>query len=556
MHAAELSVPRFIRMLSPFAGEVGKLPHDAIASRRCIRSTHQHARRRGFSLIELLVVVAIIAIMCALIFPVFSRAREQAHRTKCISHQRQLALLAALYAQEHDEMLPPASSFFAALDAPSPLLACPTAGKAIACAYAGNPQLDGIALAEVADPAGTWLTADGTAGGIVVRHGGRAIASFVDGHVGQIKVVVYEIAGWGDNSYGELGNGTTTNVIVPWVTPAGLGNVQSAAQGRNHSLAVKDDGTVWAWGANDAGQLGDGGATIRLAPVAVTGLADAVQVAGGRAHSLALLADGSVWAWGDNASGQLGNGTTEAQSAPAPVSGANAMRGIAAGRNFSLALRADGTLWAWGENALGQLGNGSAINAVVPQPVTGLANVTAVTAGGYAAYALKADGTVWAWGDNVSGQLGDSTTIAHRTPAVVYGLSRVMALASGDYHCLALKADGTVWAWGNNMHGQLGDGTTTMRLAPVQVSGLSGCIAVATGGGHSLALAGDSTVYAWGDNGTGNLGDGTTITRLAPVQVVNISGATGLATGCEDSNEQVLIEHPSSTGKGKVVVLP
>ena len=330
---------------------------------------------------------------------------------------------------------------------------------------------------------------------------------------------------WGDNEAGQLGDGTTTQRNAA-VQVSGLAGVSAIAAGYMHSLALKSDGTVWAWGLNNHGQLGDGTQTDRYIPVQVPGLTDVIAIAAGEYHCLALKNDGTVWAWGDNEFGQLGDGSTTDRHTPVQVSGLSGVIAVAAGGLYSLALKSDGTVWAWGDNYRGQLGDGSTTDRHTPVEVSSLTGVTAISAGYLHSVALKNDGTVWAWGYNNYGQLGDGSTTRRPTPVQVSGLTGVSAIEAGDQHCLALKNDGTVVAWGNNYFGQVGDGTQTNRSTPVQVSGLDGVgvVAVAAGGFHSLALKSDGTVVAWGRNLYGELGDGTTTDKYTPVQVENANG--------------------------------
>jgi alpha-tubulin suppressor-like RCC1 family protein len=333
------------------------------------------------------------------------------------------------------------------------------------------------------------------------------------------------VLAWGDNSSGELGDGTTTKRHTP-VPVSGLGagsGVVEVVAGASHALALKVDGRVLAWGHNRSGELGDGSTADHPTPELIGALRNIKSLAAGDGFSLALKADGTVLAWGNNKSGQLGDGNAPADHAtPAPVHDLGSGSGvvaIAAGGSHGLVLKRDGTVLAWGNGTSGQLGEGTNGKASAPTRVTGLGSgsgVRAIAAGGSFSLALKADGTVLAWGNNKSGQLGDgSAPIDHNTPTPVSGLgarSGVRAIAAGGSFSLALKADGTVLAWGNNKSGELGDGSAPNdRHTPVQVSGLgpgSTVIGVAAGGAHALALKPDGALLAWGLNSSGQLGDG------------------------------------------------
>lgn len=331
--------------------------------------------------------------------------------------------------------------------------------------------------------------------------------------------------------------------------------------GGSHNLAVTGGGKLYAWGANDKGQIGDGTFATRLLPVRVPGLdTNVIAAKGSSLFSLALLYDGTLMAWGSNPHGQLGNGSTTPRTLPGPVSGLGSGSGvvaIAAGVLHALALKSDATVLAWGENFHGQLGNGTTTDSYAPVQVAGLgpgSGVIAIAAGFRSSMAIKTDGTVLTWGTNVNGQIGDNTTTNRLTPVQVIGLgpgSGVIAGASGGGLTgqgwnMALKSDGTVLAWGNNAEGQLGDGTMIGRRTPVQVFGLgagSGVVQISANGGsgskHVLALKSDGTVLAWGGNGSGSLGDGTTTNRLTPITVPGITRAIAVHAA-EDHSLAVL----------------
>jgi len=260
-----------------------------------------------------------------------------------------------------------------------------------------------------------------------------------------------------------------------------LTGITRLAAGYEHSLAVKDDGTLWAWGSNGYGRLGIGAYDEHhTVPYQVHGpdnagfLTDVVEAAAGDQHSLALRSDGTVYAFGYNLSGQLGSGDLNYYYSPHQVHGPEnvgfltGIKKVATGANFSLALRDDGTLWSWGEGGRGQLGLHSDNDHTVPYQVHGpenvgfLTDVVDIAAGDRHSLALKSDGTVWAWGEGGSGQLGVHSNNDHTVPYQVHGpgnvgfLCGIIAVAAGDEFSLALKDDGTVWAWGEGEDGQLG----------------------------------------------------------------------------------------------------
>lgn len=279
----------------------------------------------------------------------------------------------------------------------------------------------------------------------------------------------------------------------------------AVSAGDAHSIALKDDGTVWAWGNNRFGQLGDGTTTNKLTPVQVTGLSRVIAVSAGNDHNLALKYDGTVWTWGWHVVSRR-DGTTENSVTPIQVAGLTGVTAISAGGAHSLALKGDRTVWAWGFNMFGQLGHGTTVDTTTPLNVTYDSrylsnNVIAISAGGNHSLALRADGTVWAWGFNGAGQLGDGTTTLKRMPVQVTGLTGVTAISAGASHSLALKADDgkTVWVWGLNTDGQLGDGTTSPRTRAARSTNFStDVIAVSAGGSQSFALKRDGAIWVLG----------------------------------------------------------
>ena len=342
---------------------------------------------------------------------------------------------------------------------------------------------------------------------------------------------------WGRNNDGQLGDGTTTSRSIP-VKVQGMTRVTQVDgggrtdTGESHSLALTDDGKVWAWGRNSDGQLGDGTTASRALPTQVQGVSGVKQISAGGYHSLALKDDGTVWAWGSNGGGQLGDGTTTRRPTAMQVLGPAAqpltdVKQVSAGIFHSLAVKNDGTVWAWGSNAYGQLGDGYTTDRPTAVQVQGVSGVKQVSAGTGTDFslALKDIGTVWGWGYNFNGELGDGTTTNRQTPVRSGTLTEVTQVDAGGYHALALKDTGTVWGWGRGLENQV-DGTTTSRTLPVQVQGVSGVKQVSAGGSHSLALKDDGTVRSWGSNSSGQLGNSTT-TAPNSGSLSQVTGFTG-----------------------------
>lgn len=360
-------------------------------------------------------------------------------------------------------------------------------------------MVDRYSPVQVLNPVGTIPLSDIIAVSTSVQH---SLALMSDGTVWA----------WGANASGQLGY-NSTNPSSTAVGVSNLTSVTAVGAGEAHSLALKSDGTVWAWGNNSSGQLGDSTTTNRLVPVQVQGpggagtLTGIIAISAGGAHSLALRNDGTVWAWGFNPKGQLGDGTTTNRTTPVQTLSLAGGSGISAGESYSIAVSADGSVWAWGDNGSGQLGDGTTTTRLTPVTVVGqggignLSGVASISAGtGAHSLALKSDGSVWTWGSNSSGELGNGTTSNSFTPVQVIGpggsgtLSGIVAISAGRDHNLALKSDGSVYAWGSNSNGQLGINTTTSHTSPVQVLGLGGTgtlkgTAIAAGAASSLAVA-------------------------------------------------------------------
>lgn len=323
---------------------------------------------------------------------------------------------------------------------------------------------------------------------------------------------------WGYNQYGTVGDGSTVTASpFAQTTPrqATIDSVASIASGQGFNLAVRTDGSVWSWGY---GYLGHGAYDGRVTPTQVAGVANVKQVASGLFHVLALRHDGNIIPWGNNSRGAVGDGTTTHRPSPvAPV--LSGVRAIAAS-GHSLALKTDGTVWAWGENNTGQSGVTAGQQVFTPTQVQGLANITAIAAGSYHSVALKSDGSVWSWGEGLA--LGNGLGASSVTP-VQASITNVTAIAAGNGFTLALREDGTVWTFG--LTGYTSMSSQTVNLSPVRVTELSGVHAIGSGMFHRVAILTDGSVYTWGMNDVGQLGNGQSGNYSnAPVRV---SGAAG-----------------------------
>lgn len=351
-------------------------------------------------------------------------------------------------------------------------------------------------------------------------------------------------------SYG----GTTTNASTFTVPTLGRGSLMLqtlaplavCAIGNQYvdTVVIKRDGTVWTWGVNDDGELGNGQWTGSPVPVPVTGLSSTMAIVTPEdgEFTLALDFSGTVWSWGMGWDGQLGrgDGLYEDENLPAPVPGLSNVVAMAAGAANCAVVRSDGTVWTWGHGWSGKLGDGFKGDRDYPSMVPDLTNVIIIATGSDHVLALAADGTVWAWGYNKQGELGVGNTDNQLFPTRVTGLTNVVALAGGDQHSLALLSDGTVRAWGNGAYGQLGNGGESDSFTPVIVAGLSNIVAVACGGFHNLALDRNGNLFEWGDNSWNQLGNNVQPQADTPVQLTSVSNVVAVAAGEYNSTVMTL----------------
>ena len=350
-----------------------------------------------------------------------------------------------------------------------------------------------------------------------------------------------EIACWGNNEHGQLGNGTNDDSEVP-VPVTGIDDATAIAAGgelanSGHSCALHRTGSISCWGNNTAGQLGNGQSNdgeSSSAPVQVAGVDDATAIAAGEAHTCALQEGGTVSCWGSNAWGELGNGQiiqnseNSTSDTPVQVVGIDDATAITAGFDHSCALHEDGTVSCWGRNDWGQLAADRAdtLNiSSVPVQIEGIDDATAIAAGVAFSCALHEDGDVSCWGRNNSNQLGSDITDRYSAPVAVPDITDATAITAGSEHSCVLREDGTISCWGSNDWGQLGNGTTNQTTLPVRVSLIADAAAITAGSAHSCALLQAGTISCWGNNNDGQLGDGTNNNYAVPVEVIGFPPA-------------------------------
>jgi alpha-tubulin suppressor-like RCC1 family protein len=337
-----------------------------------------------------------------------------------------------------------------------------------------------------------------------------------------------EALSWGYNNKGQLGNsfcgGISASPVSVFCSFTDWCQV-SASLESDHSLGVRTNGTLWAWGYNAQGRLGNNNTLDQCRPALVVGgFTDWCQAAAGSPHSLAVRTNGTLWAWGWGYSGALGNNTSTSSRSPVSVVGDfTDWCQVSAGYRSGVALRTNGTLWAWGRNASGSIGDGTTVSKSSPVSVIGgFTDWCRVSSGRDITLATRTNGTLWAWGRGSEGQLGDGATTGKSSPvSVVGGFTDWCQASAAHYHSLGLRTNGTLWAWGRGTEGRLGTGTTTNTSSPVSViGGFTDWCQVSAGCRHSVAVRQNGSAWSWGYNGQGRLGDGTFIDKSSPVSVV------------------------------------
>lgn len=340
-----------------------------------------------------------------------------------------------------------------------------------------------------------------------------------------VQTVAPTIWAWGANFNGRLGDGTTSSRSSPVSVIGGFTDwCQVSSDGAAHVAAIRQNGTLWAWGSNLLGKLGDGTVNDRCSPVSVVGgFTDWCYVSAGPIGTAAIRTNGTLWTWG--AGIVIGNGSSTLCSRSSPVSVAGGFsdwqRVSATGSNHALGLRGNGTLWGWGSNNGGRLGDGTTNDRCSPVSVIGgFTDWCEMAAGAAHSAAIRTNGTLWTWGQNNDGQLGDNSTISKSSPVSVVGGFTDWCQVAAYRATVAIRTNGTLWAWGCN-NGRLGDNTIVNKSSPVSVVGgfTDWCFA-STSNSHTAAVRTNGTLWAWGTNDSGQLGDNTTVNKSSPVSIV------------------------------------
>lgn len=329
---------------------------------------------------------------------------------------------------------------------------------------------------------------------------------------------------WGRNNNGQLGIGSSSNTV--YRTPQQVGtdsDWSKISAGNSHCLAIKKDNTLWAWGRNNDGQVGVGSTTtIFTSPQQIGNDNDWVMICAGDEYSFAIKNDGTLWAWGDNTNGQLGNNTVTDSNVPVQIGNENDWAWVSAGTSHTLALKNNGTLWAWGNNSDFKFGVNTPSSSNVPIQIGTDHDWKMVKAARDHSIGLKTGiSNLWVWGGNVSGQHADNTNIGKNSPTEILSSGAIKTIAKAHQNTIFIKdSDNSLWTSGGNSSGQLGNGNNDAKNVPVnEFSSSTNWLIVDSKISHTVAIKSDGTLYAWGANLYGQLGDGSQAARNRPVLI-------------------------------------
>ena len=409
----------------------------------------------------------------------------------------------------------------------------------------GDAAVTSFIVTAIDESTGESTGATGSSSPISISPGGgtfkiraQAVNGFGPGRLtefdtGNVILSGAELYVWGFNGSGRLGLGDINDRSSP-VQVGALTTWAQVSAGNGHTGAIKTDGTLWAWGYNVQGQAGQNSTAdpSLSSPVQIGALTNWSQLSSGGLHKSSIKTDGTLWAWGANLQGRLGDNTVDNRSSPIQVGALTDWAQVSAGSQHTVAIRTGGELYAWGANGgslpntpgYGRLGDGTTINRSSPVQVGALTTWSQASAGAFHTAALKTDGTLWTWGGNDTGQLGQNNVIFRSSPVQVGAFTNWAQVSAGQFQTISIKTDGTLWAWGRNNSGELGDGTIYRRSSPVQVGALTNWAQVSSSSGsHTAALKTDGTLWMWGSNGTGQLGDNATSAKSSPIQIGSLT---------------------------------
>lgn len=325
---------------------------------------------------------------------------------------------------------------------------------------------------------------------------------------------------WGDNDYGQLGNGDAWTTEPSPVQVVGDHNWWILSAGGYHTCGITDEGKAYCWGEGWDGQLGTGVPYYEvpeMEPAPVAGDHHWSTISAGSRHTCGITDDDTAYCWGSNSSGSLGDGTDTSAPEPVEVTGGHVFQHISANSYYTCGVTSGGTGYCWGSNSWGQLGDGSNENRLAPTPVAGGLSFTMIDGGDSHSCGVTSDGSIACWGR--ASNIGDGSEPYTTEPVQVMGGHSFTAHGTASNHACGVTAYETAYCWGSNWNGQLGDGTTTNREAPTPVAGGISFRSVVGGLSHGCGIAADGRGYCWGDNGSGQLGDGTNNPSLTPVEI-------------------------------------
>ncbi|HWR94957.1 MAG TPA: T9SS type A sorting domain-containing protein [Flavobacterium sp.] len=326
----------------------------------------------------------------------------------------------------------------------------------------------------------------------------------------------------GSNSIGQLGYETPYKNDQTFLKRIGLENDwQSVAVGTFHSLAIKSNGTLWAWGSNGHGELGDGNSLYRQFPTQIGTENNWESIVAGYYYTIAIKKDGTLWSWGYNFRGRLGLGDNfpSEVNSPTQIGNSTDWETISAGSGHVLALKTDGTLWSWGDGYYGQLGNGTSYSVVhIPTQIGNDTDWKLIACGDVHSLAIKEDGSLWTWGKNIDKQLGDGTNINREIPTKIGIENDWKTLDGGAWHSLAIKNNGSLWWWGTRESGGLYGSIPTQYESDYNWQSISATTY------NSGVLQSNNILYSWGRNESGEIGVGSRQSVYNPIQIDCLEG--------------------------------